>query len=57
MHIASSFALIEDDCEFTKDIEPGTFKKIRSTMISAVLSTDMSRHFTSLGMFKSKLAP
>jgi len=56
MHIASSFELMKDDCLFMTDLDAATFRKIRSTMISAVLSTDMSRHFTSLSMFKSKIS-
>jgi len=56
MHIASSFALIKDDSNFLEELDEPLFRRIRSTMISSVLATDMARHFTSLGMFKSKQA-
>jgi len=56
MHIASSFALIKNECNFLEDLDDQLYRRIRNLMVVAVLSTDMAKHFTSLGMFKSKQA-
>ena len=55
-HIASSFQLISGKCDFLANCDRAAYNRIRSTMISAVLSTDMARHFAELGKFKSKVS-
>jgi len=56
-HIASSFALmINEENNFMEDMEKDHYNNVRSTMIGAVLATDMSKHFREVPVFKSKLS-
>jgi hypothetical protein len=55
-HIASTFSVMQDAKynildTFGKD----DYKKARALMIDCVLATDMSKHFTELGKFKSRI--
>jgi hypothetical protein len=56
-HVASSFQLmLEPNCNVFASFGKDEYKRARSLMISAILGTDMSKHFAELGKFKSRLA-
>lgn len=55
-HIASTFGILaERDCDIFKSLSHAQFKRVRKTMVNAVLATDMASHFNKLGRFKSQV--
>lgn len=55
-HAAKSFEILKNsDCNFTVTFSKSDYKRFRKTMVSAILATDMSKHFEELGAIKSKL--
>jgi hypothetical protein len=55
-HVASTFALLKHDkYNIFKNFDKGNFKKMRSKMINCILATDMAKHFSELGKFKSRI--
>lgn len=52
-HVAEAFKLLEDDeCNFMTNLDADQYKAVRSLMISMVLATDMTHHFSGLGRFR-----
>jgi hypothetical protein len=55
-HVASTFNIIKSEkYDIFQNFEVSDFKKIRSKMIGCILATDMSKHFSDLGKFKSRI--
>ena len=55
-HIASVFGILaERDCDIFKSLSHAQYKRVRKTMVNAVLATDMASHFNKLGNFKSQV--
>jgi len=57
MHIAFSYNIMHEDaaCDIFANLKGPVYDKIRSTVISLVLATDMSFHFAKLGKIRSKI--
>ena len=56
-HVASSFALMQDKSyNITEGFQKDDYKRFRSVMINCILGTDMSKHFSELGKFKTRLS-
>ena len=56
-HVASSFSLMNmENYNIFSKLNNDDRKSIRKRMIHMVLSTDMSKHFTDLGVFKQRLS-
>eukprot|EP01006_Ploeotia_vitrea_P050207 TRINITY_DN67425_c0_g1_i2.p2 TRINITY_DN67425_c0_g1~~TRINITY_DN67425_c0_g1_i2.p2 ORF type:complete len:152 (+),score=2.48 TRINITY_DN67425_c0_g1_i2:1343-1798(+) len=56
-HIAFSFNLLlsSDEFEWTTNWSNDDFKRFREIMISIILSTDMSKHFSDIAKAKARL--
>lgn len=55
-HIAMTFEILsKSDYNIFSDLEKSDYKRVRKTMIGAVLATDMSMHFNKIGILKGKL--
>eukprot|EP00743_Colponemidia_sp_Colp-15_P001905 GILK01002075.1.p1 GENE.GILK01002075.1~~GILK01002075.1.p1 ORF type:complete len:592 (-),score=90.24 GILK01002075.1:240-2015(-) len=55
-HVAAAFALLQNEhCNFLTRLSDEQKRAFRESVISAVLSTDMSQHFKEVGVVKSKL--
>lgn len=56
-HIAMTFEILsKSDYNIFADLEKSDYKRVRKTMIGAVLATDMSMHFNKIGILKGKLS-
>lgn len=57
-HIAATFELMQSKEDFNWAIRyhPSEFKRLRKIMIQTVLATDMSKHFSDLGVLKSRMS-
>lgn len=56
-HVASSFAIMQEKIyNITEGFAKEDFKRFRSLMINSILGTDMSKHFSELGKFKTRLS-
>mmetsp|Transcript_38352 Transcript_38352/g.27805 ORF Transcript_38352/g.27805 Transcript_38352/m.27805 type:complete len:132 (-) Transcript_38352:437-832(-) len=56
-HAAASYKLLTDqDNNFLCNIDPQNQKRFRRQFVNSILSTDMSKHFTELAQFKSKMS-
>jgi len=57
-HIAASFLVTVSDEKFDvfEKLEKDEYRKIRERMISMVLATDMSFHFSDMAKLKARLA-
>lgn len=56
-HVALSFEILSiDKFNIFQNLEKEDFKKVRKTMIGAILATDMALHFSKIGILKTKLA-
>ncbi len=56
-HVAASFELMTDeDLNFLINFSKDDYKKVREIMIHMILATDMTKHFSDLAKFKSRLA-
>lgn len=54
--MASSFALMKlPGCDILSNFEKTEYKRFRSRIIGHVLATDMAKHFSELGKFKSRI--
>jgi hypothetical protein len=51
MHCAAAFTKMKSN-NFMEDVHRDTYQTLRSQIISMVLATDPSRHFTDLAKFK-----
>eukprot|EP00347_Sterkiella_histriomuscorum_P005745 403355433 len=56
-HIASSFAIMQQDSTMNvfAHLSKDQFKRARNVMIGSILGTDMSKHFSEAGKFKTRL--
>jgi hypothetical protein len=55
-HVAATYQLLQDDkYNIFENLEKDDFNNIRKIMISIVLDTDMTKHFTKVGMLKSRI--
>ena len=50
-HVAEAFRILEEEpgCNFLTNLDTDQYKAIRNLMISMVLATDMTIHFSGLG--------
>jgi hypothetical protein len=56
-HVASSFAaMLEPNHNILENFSKEDYKRARAVMIGAILSTDMSKHFSELAKFKTRIA-
>jgi len=56
-HIAASFSIMsQNNCNILEGFNKDDYKRARTLMISAVLATDMSKHFADLSKFKTKVS-
>jgi len=57
-HIAASWLLTMSDekCDIFTKLDKDEYKKIRERMISMVLATDMTFHFSDMAKMKARLA-
>lgn len=56
MAFAFNVILREKNCNIFKELSKEDYQSIRARMISMVLATDMSSHFSDLAMLKGRLA-
>jgi hypothetical protein len=55
-HVASSFKLLgKDEYNIFSNYSKDDYKRTRGKMIGCILATDMSKHFSELGKFKSRV--
>jgi hypothetical protein len=56
-HVASSFKIMQSSPEvnFLKKMGKADFKKSRKLMVDCVLGTDMVKHFSEMGKFKTRV--
>lgn len=53
-HVAESFAILKQkEYNFVEALNNDEFKTFRKRMVGMILATDMARHVTDLGSFKS----
>ena len=57
-HIAAAFELMQskEDLNWASRYHTNDFKRLRKIMIQTVLATDMSKHFSDLGVLKSRMS-
>lgn len=55
-HVAAAFNLFKDkNLDFLSNFEVNDFKELRKRIVSMVLATDMSKHFSDLGRLKQRI--
>ena len=56
-HVASSFMIMQEkNCNILEGMNKDDYKRCRTLMISCILGTDMSKHFSELGKFKTRVS-
>ena len=56
-HVASTFAILKKESyDIFINFEKADYKKMRKHMIGCILATDMQKHFSDLGKFKSRVS-
>jgi hypothetical protein len=54
-HSATTFRILSNsDCDILCNLSPADRKKVRQSMISGILATDMTSHFSSMNMLKKR---